>query len=201
MPVSFDASYFRRYYQSRRSRVYGDKEIAFLAQGVAGLVQWFGVELRRVLDVGAGIGLWRTWFRQNMPRTAYRSIDVSPYACEKYGHELRDIARWRSREKFDLIVCQGVLPYLSDAECAEAIANMGAMCRGFLYLEAITSKDLRTVCDRARTDLRVRPRPAGFYRRALARHFQPLGCGLHHARTGATAFYDLEQPARSSSDK
>jgi SAM-dependent methyltransferase len=193
MAVTFDAPYFRRFYESRRSRVYGREQIDHLARGVTGFIQWFGGALEQVLDVGAGTGLWGAWFRQNLPDVHYRSVDVSAYACAKYGHERRDIAKWRARAKYDLIVCQGVLPYLDDDACARAIANMAAMCRGFAYLEAITSRDLREVCDRARTDVRVAARPASFYRRALARHFEPLGCGLHHVRGGDKVFYDLER--------
>jgi hypothetical protein len=67
------------------------------------------------------------------------------------------------------------------------------MCRGFLYLEAITTRDLRDVCDRARTDVTVRSRPASFYRRLLAKYFDTLGCGLFHVRGGPEVFYDLER--------
>jgi hypothetical protein len=199
MAAAFDASYFRRFYESRRSRVYGSEQIDHLASGVTGLVQWFGGELERVLDVGAGIGLWRDWFSSHMPDVDYRSIDVSPYACAKYGHEQRDISRWRARgargarEKFDLVICQGVLPYLDDAACTRAIGNMAAMCRGFLYVEAITARDLRDVCDRSRTDVTVRARPASFYRRLLAKKFEPVGCGLYHVLGGHAVFYDLER--------
>lgn len=193
MSASFDARYFRRYYESRRSRVYGHEQIADLCRGVTGFVRWFGGDLEKVLDVGAGTGLWRDWFRENLPEVKYRSVDVSAYACATYGHELRDITRWRGREKFDLVVCQGVLPYLEDAACVRAIANMAAMCRGFLYLEAITARDLREVVDRSRTDVSVRARPATFYRRALRQHFESLGCGLHHVKGGEAVFYDLER--------
>jgi hypothetical protein len=193
MGASFDASYFRRYYESRRSRVYGREQVGHLASGVTGLIRWFGVEIERVLDVGAGTGLWKDWFTAQMPAVRYRSIDVSEYACVRYGHERRDIAKWRGREKHDLVVCQGVLPYLDDAACAKAIVNMAAMCRGFLYVEAITARDLRDVCDRARTDVTVRARPRAFYARLLQRSFEPLGCGLFHVRGGETVFYDLER--------
>ena len=95
MASSFDASYFRRYYESRRSRVYGQEQIAELARGVTGFVRWFGGDVEKVLDVGAGTGLWRDWFRENLPAVQYRSVDVSEYACAKYGHERRDISQWR----------------------------------------------------------------------------------------------------------
>lgn len=190
---AFDARYFRRYYESRGSRVYGAEQVAHLASGVTGFIQWFGGEIEKVLDAGAGIGLWGDWFRANMPEVSYRSIDVSEYACAKYGHERRDIAAWRARTKFDLVVCHGVLPYLDDEACARAVSNLAAMCRGFLYVEAITSRDLREVCDRSRTDVRMRARPGAFYRKLLARHFEPLGCGLHHVRGGSVCFYELER--------
>jgi hypothetical protein len=190
--VSFDASYFRRFYESRRSRVYGVDQIDHLARGVTGFAEWFGGEITSVLDVGAGTGLWGRWFRANMPNVRYRSIDVSDYACDAYGHERRDISRWRGRLKYDLVICQGVLPYLADDDCLRAIANMRAVCRGFAYVEAITARDLREVCDRSRTDAQVVSRPATFYRRALRRHFEPLGCGIHHVRGGDKVFYDLE---------
>jgi 2-polyprenyl-3-methyl-5-hydroxy-6-metoxy-1,4-benzoquinol methylase len=193
MTDRFDAAYFRRYYESRRSRVYGREHIDHLARGVSGMVRWFGGEIERVLDVGAGIGLWKDWFTENVPEARYRSIDVSEYACARYGHEQRDIASWRAREKYDLVICQGVLPYLDDLACEKAIGNMAAMCRGFLYLEAITARDIREVCDKTRTDTSVRARPASFYRRLLARSFEPLGCGLYHVKGGDKLFYELER--------
>ena len=193
MAVSFDASYFRRFYESRRSRVYGSEQVDHLARGVTGFVRWFGGALERVLDVGAGTGLWGDWFRANEPDVEYRSIDVSAYACATYGHEHRDIASWRGRRKYDLVVCQGVLPYLESSACETAVANMAAMCRGFLYVEAITARDLREVCDCSRTDVRVLARPASFYRKTLGRHFEPVGCGIHHVRGGDKVFYELER--------
>ena len=73
------------------------------------------------------------------------------------------------------------------------MANLAAMCRGFIYVEAITARDLREVCDRKRTDITVHGRPAAFYRRLLGRHFEALGCGLHHVKGGDKLFYELER--------
>ena len=52
---------------------------------------------------------------------------------------------------------------------------------------------IRDVCDRSKTDVRMRARPARFYRQALAKHFEPLGCGLYHVRGGDKLFYELER--------
>ena len=205
--IGFDADYFDRFYESETSRVYGPAELGKLAQGLLGMIRWFGGEVGSVLDVGAGPGFLRDWFRRNEPDVRYVSVDASRYACERYGHELRDIARWRAKERFDLVVCQGVLPYLDDADAAAAIENIGAMSRGFLYLEAITSRDLREVCDRDKTDAAIQPRPGAFYRKRLSRHFVQLGCGLFYAKTGRLAFYELEHaeqarsPAKSGTEE
>jgi hypothetical protein len=188
----FDAAYFGRYYESRRTRVHGPREIARLARGVTGMIAWLGGDVRAVLDVGAGAGLWRDWFAKHRPAVRYLSTDVSAYACERYGHEQRDIARWRGRERFDLVICQGVLPYLPDDDAERAIDNIAAMCRGFLYLEAITERDLQVVCDREATDVAVHVRTGAWYRERLARHFTTLGCGLFYDRRGPLGFYELE---------
>src|SRR5690348_5635869 len=98
----FGPEYFDRFYESRATRVHGKQEIARLARGVTGMIGWLGGDLHAVLDVGAGPGLWRDWFAAHMKETRYLSTDVSEYACQRYGHEQRDIARWRSKSRFDL---------------------------------------------------------------------------------------------------
>jgi len=190
---AFDEAYYERFYESKRTRVYGAREIAHLARGVTEMIAWYGGDLTSVLDVGAGTGLWRDWFRANKPDVRYLSTEVSPYACERYGHEQHDIASWRSKERFDLIVCQGVLPYLSNKDTEAAIANLAAMARGFFYLEAITTRDLAEVCDNAFTDQAVRARSASWYRARLGKSFVNLGCGLYYAKNGPLVFYDLER--------
>src|SRR3954452_18366651 len=175
---AFDAGYYGRYYKSARTRVHGAKEIAKLCTAITAMLDWWHVPIDTVLDVGAGVGLWRDWFKKHRPRTTYRSTEVSRYACAQYGHEQRDITRWRASGAFDLVVCQGVLPYIDDDGCAKAIENLGAMTGGFLYLEAITKKDIREVIDEGKTDVKVYGRTAAWYRKRLGEHFAEVGCGL-----------------------
>jgi predicted TPR repeat methyltransferase len=193
LKTRFDAAYYRRFYESPRTRVQGPREVDRLARAVMALLAWMGEPVESVLDVGAGTGLWRNWFRRR--RIQCRSVDVSEYACRKYGHEQRDISRWRATETFDLIVCQGVLPYLDDADAAAAIRNLARMCHGFLYLEAITARDWRTVCDRHATDSAMHLRSADWYRRRMAKHFLPLGFGLWMRRGRRNRLYELERGA------
>jgi SAM-dependent methyltransferase len=192
----FDRSYYRRYYLGPR-RVHGARDIAHLASGVAGLAAWLGVDVRSVLDVGAGTGLWGRWFRRHRPRVELRSIDVSEYACRAFGHERRDISAWRTRRTFDLVVFHSVLQYLRDAEAARAIANVGRMCRGLLYLEAVTREDAPYL-DLARTDTAIHVRPAAWYRTRLSRHFVEVGAGLWAAKRAQLPLYALEAPAPPS---
>jgi hypothetical protein len=192
--AAFDRAYFQRYYEREQTRVHGRKQIARLARGVMGIISWLGGNVESVLDVGAGAGLWRDWFKRHRPEVRYVSVDVSAYACERYGHELRDVSQWRAEERFDLIICQGVLPYLDDDAAERAIHNLGAMARGFLYLEAITSGDLRDVCDLDMTDVAVHPREGSWYRQRLGRHFRQVGAGLYYSRSGWLRFYELEVP-------
>jgi hypothetical protein len=190
-PQHFDAAYYRRHYQAR-ARVHSAAEVGRLASGVVGLAGWLGVTIETALDVGAGPGLWRDWFRRHRPAVRYRSTDFSPFACERYGHERRDISAWRSRERYDLVVCQGVLQYLEADAAAAAIENLGAMSRGLLYLEAITRRDLAEVVDLERTDTAIHARTGAWYRRRLQPHFVQVGAGLWAARRAGLRFYELE---------
>jgi hypothetical protein len=190
---AFDAGYYGRFYKNARTRVHGPKEIAKLCTAVTAMLDWWRVPVETVLDVGAGVGMWRDWFAKNRPKTKYRSTEVSRYACVQYGHEQRDITRWRAAERFDLVVCQGVLPYIDDAGCAKAIENLGAMTAGLLYLEAITKNDIREVIDEGKTDVKVHERTAAWYRKRLSAHYTELGCGLWAKRGAPVLFYELER--------
>jgi len=188
----FDKAYYERFYASKRTRVHGAKEVARLGAALVGLVVWYGGRLRSVLEIGAGTGLLRDWFCANYPHVRYVSTEYSKHACATYRHMKRDIARWRTKRTFDLVICQGVLPYLADADASRALDNLYAMTRGFLYLEAVTQRDHRTVCDRKRTDPRMLFRPAAFYHTRLRTRFVALGGGVFYRADGPLRFYELE---------
>ena len=75
---------------------------------------------------------------------------------------------------------------------ARAIDNLAAMSGGFLYLEAITRKDLRESCDLSRTDTSIHARTGAWYRKRLRAHYQFVGAGLWYVRDGELPFYELE---------
>jgi hypothetical protein len=186
----FSAEYYDRFYH--RAPVHDRERIGKLASGVVGFAGWWELPIRSVIDIGAGPGLWREWFTVHLPHVRYRSTDVNEYACATFGHELLDISRWTPDERFDLVICQGVLHYLADRPAARAIAALGAACEGLMYLEAPTLGDRDTVIDTGLTDLDVHWRDGDWYRRRLRRSFVTVGAGLFASRSNGLSFYELE---------
>ena len=110
----FDQQYYQRFYDGPDG-VHDPAQVAHLATAVHHLCAWWGVTPTTVLDVGAGVGMWRDWYRATHPEVHVVSVDISPYACERWGHEQRDIVTWRPATPFDLVICHGVVHYLDDA--------------------------------------------------------------------------------------
>jgi len=191
MTDRFGAEYYQRFYE--RVPVHTEESIGHLASAVMHLAGWWGITITSVLDVGAGPGLWRDWFRAHQPTVTYRSTDVSAYACERYGHEQRDIAAWSPKSPSDLVVCQGVLQYLSNAQADAAIHNLATASRHLMYLEVPTLHDRDHVIDAEATDLDCHWRSGDWYRRRLTPHFVQVGGGLWAQRDGAVPFYELER--------
>lgn len=188
----FDEAYYHRFYESPQTRVVSPEEHANLASFVVGFARWNRLELKSVLDIGAGIGLWKHWFEKHDKAVSYTGTEVSLAMCKKHGFQQRDIARWRDRKKHDLIICQGVLQYLPDPDVAPAVANIAAMSRGLIYVEVTTRGDLRDRCDKTRTDTDIFVRNGSYYRGILAKHLISVGAGLWWVKDKPPPFYELE---------
>lgn len=189
----FDAAYYEKHYDSPQTRVHDDAKIAALARGILGFAQWWGLDVKTILDVGAGTGRMRKTFEKLAPRAKYVGTDHSEYACEKYGHDKLDITSERIPMRFDLVLCHSVLPYLDDRGCARAIDNLAAMSSGLLFIEAITKSDIRVSCDPDATDLEIHARPASFYESRLKRGFIKVGAGFYASKQSGLVFYELER--------
>jgi hypothetical protein len=191
----FDAGYYRRFYG--RNPVHTAAAVGQLAGAVIGLAGWWGIRIRSVLDVGAGPGYWRDWFTEHQPGVRYVSTDASEYACERYGHERRDIARWTPTKPFDLVVCQSVLQYLTNTEATDAIEHLASATRHLLFFEVPTQYDHDHVVDSSGTDFECHWRTGEWYRRRLTPHFVQIGAGLWAHRNGAVPLYELERCAHA----
>lgn len=189
---TFDEAYYERFYKNPKTRVYSAKEHADLAQFVLSFARWNQLPLRHVLDVGAGIGLWKNWLSKHSPKTRYTGTEVSEVMCREHGYVHCDISRWRDRKQYDLVICQGVLQYLADPDVAPAIANIAAMAGGLVFFEVLTRADLRERADRDRTDADVFVRNGSYYRGLFAKHFLAIGGGLHWPKHLEPPFWELD---------
>jgi SAM-dependent methyltransferase len=192
-PTRFDRAYYQRFYG--RGGVHDAERVAHLAAAVHHMAAWWGAPIRTVLDIGAGVGLWRDWYREHHPVVRVQSIDVSEHACATWGHERRDISEWRPRHPRDLVICHGVLHYLDAARAEQAIANIVTSTGRLLYLEVPTRGDMNDVVDPSRTDMNVHRRSGAWYRRRLEPELRQVGAGLW-ARRDRIPMFELEAVSR-----
>lgn len=191
----FDAAYYARFYGNKTSRVSSQQAIDRLASFVCSYLHYLQQPVRRVLDVGCGLGHWRAPVLGHHPKARYVGMEVSRHLCDAHGWIHGSIAERVPRGSFDLVICQGVLQYLNDRELPVALDNIAGACRGALYLEALTTEDWRDNVDRTRTDGNVHLRPASRYRRALSkRGFVAVGGGLWLAEQSQVVLFELEKP-------
>lgn len=178
MARRFDANYFEAFYGGPEERQRDRLEAYYVAQGIVGIVEWLQGDIASVLEIGAGCGYWRDWFKEHRPAVPYRSTDVSAYACKTFGHERRDISRWRVKQRYDLVVCADVLEIIDDEPCERAIENVAAMTATFAYVNIATAADLKTAYADPRTDAKLKGRSAAWYRKRMRPHFVQLAFGL-----------------------
>ena len=188
----FDAGYYRRFYEKAGTCVADSSSVERLAGFVTGYLRYLQLPVRSVLDLGCGLGHWRTALKALVPRASYRGVEWSEYQCDRMGWEHGSVVDYAPGRAFVLVVCQGVLQYLDDASAARAIQNLGRLSQGALYLEALTRRDWRHNVDRALTDGDVHLRTGDWYMHRLKRKFMPLGGGLFVRRSAGVSLFELE---------
>ncbi|HWP65185.1 MAG TPA: class I SAM-dependent methyltransferase [Candidatus Limnocylindria bacterium] len=189
---AFDRAYYERHYRNPRTRIGGPREIDRLGDLVAAYLRYLRQPVRTVLDFGCGLGHWRGAVERLFPRARYTGIEVSAYLCERYGWQRGSVVDWVAERPADLVICQGVLQYLTAAEAERAIANLARNCRGALLLEVLTREDWEHNCDRERTDGAVFLRPTAWYRRRLRPLFTAAGGGLFLRPDSRAVLWELE---------
>ncbi len=189
----FDEAYYQRYYLDKKTSVADPQHLARLAAFVCGYLHYLRLPVARVLDVGCGIGLWQPLVAQHLPGALYQGVEFSQYLCARHGWQQGSVVDYAAAEPFDFVICQGVLPYLAPRELQRAIDNLGTLCRGALYLEAVTREDYEAgTLDEQLTDPRLHRHRARLYRRALDAHFINLGGGLWLSRKAQVPLFALE---------
>lgn len=192
----FDEAYYERYYFDKKTSVVDPEHVERLGAFVCSYLQYLRVPVRRVLDVGCGIGLWRAALARHFPDASYHGVEFSEYLCTRFGWERGSVVNYQAHdpaEPFDLVICQGVLPYLSPPDLQRALHNLGQLCRGALYVEAVAREDYeRDVIDDALTDPRLFRHRAALYRRGLQEGFTELGGGVWLSRKAEVPLFELE---------
>ncbi len=188
----FDKAYFDRYYRSPKTRVVTKKAVDKLTAFVASYLKHIDLPVRRILDIGCGLGMWRKSLEPHFPKASYQGVEISDHACQKYGWTKGSVIDFKAKGAFDLVICQGVLQYLDNRNAKKAIANLATLTRGALYLEALTTADWENNCDRRTTDGQVHLRSGSWYRQQLSGYFQNCGGGLLLAPDAQVMLYELE---------
>lgn len=189
----FDKAYYQRYYFNQKTSVVDPAHVQALGAFVCSYVKYLRVPVLRVLDVGCGIGLWRDVVAQHFPQASFHGVEVSDYLCGRFGWEQGSVIDYRANVPFDLVICQGVLPYLSAADAHSAMRNLGRLCQGALYVEAITREDWEhDLVEESLTDPKLHKHPAALYRRGLSQDFTELGGGLWLSRRSDLPVFALE---------
>jgi SAM-dependent methyltransferase len=188
----FDAAYYQRYYENASTRVTERDDTRRLAQFIGSYLQHIGQPVRNVLDLGCGLGQLQKPLQKVFPGARYQGVEHSSYLCERYGFQPGSAVDFKSRSRFDLVICKGVLQYLTASEAERALENLAALCRGALYVEALTREDWQSAADQRRTDGAVYLRPATFYRRRLRGAFSSAGGGIFIHERSPAVLYALE---------
>lgn len=189
----FDEAYYQRFYFDKKTSVVDRAHVDRLGAFVCSYLQFIRVPVLRVLDVGCGIGLWREQIARHFPQASYHGVEYSEYLCGRFGWERGSVVDYRSSAPFDLVICQGVLPYLSAADAKVAMHNLARLSTGALYVEAVTREDWeQDILDETLTDPRLFKHRAQLYRRGLAEGFIELGGGVWLSRQADLPVFALE---------
>ena len=194
LAAPFGAAYFRKYYFDPATRVTSAAEMRGRALLIAAILRHARIPVRRILDVGCGIGLLRKPCAAALPRARYAGLEASPYLCARYGWTKGSVTDFSPRTPSDLVICYDVLQYLGDRDASRAIANLAKLTRAALYVSALTREDWRENCDRTRTDRAVHLRPKDWYRRRLRARFNYLGFGVWLRKDSTAILWDMERP-------
>lgn len=194
VPQQFDAHYYRRFYLRAATRAMSQPETECRAAVVATLVKQLELPVKRILDMGCGLGWFKSPLLKVFSTARYTGVEYSQYLCDEYGWQQGSVVDYDSPAQFDLIVCCDVLQYLDDKQATLAINNLGRLCRGALYLHVPTKRDWKTLMDPSGTDTQVHVRSGKWYQQRLRKHFNHIGNGVLVKRNVEVLQWELHTP-------
>lgn len=194
---TFDKAFYDRFYERPATAVVRTEEIERLAKFILSYLEFIGIEVGTVLDAGCGMGMWRKALRKRHRNIEYTGIEVSEYLCDRFGWQYSTIEGFKSRRKFDLIICQDVFQYLNRNEVIRSVERLSQLCREALYVDVPTREDFNGgTLNLSKSDRNVYVRSVGWYRRVLDEHFVNAGGGLFISRRSRTRLLALERASK-----
>ena len=189
----FDEDYYRRYYEDPRTRVAAPEEFRALTDFVCGYLKYLDIPVRRVLDIGCGLGKWKPDLKRHFPRASYTGVERSDYLCRRFGWKKGSVDTFQSSRPFDLVICQDVVQYLPARSADTAMKRLAALTRGALLFAVLTREDWEENCDQDLTDGSGYLRSGRWYRKRLKEDFINAGGGLFVRRDSGVVLYELEK--------
>lgn len=178
MRNNFDKAYYDRFYRNPGTRAVSPAAARRQAGFIAGYLRFMEVPVKRIADIGCGLGQVLGALENEYPRAKTQGVEYSEYLCTKYGWDQGSVVTYQSKSAFDLVVCNDVLAYLNDKDCSTAIANLAQLTRSAVFLGILTAEDW-DLCDQKRTDPDQYLRSKVWYRRRLAKYFVSVGGGMY----------------------
>jgi SAM-dependent methyltransferase len=186
----FDAAYYRRFYYDPATRAATPEYAKRQARFIAHYLKFIELPVDSILDMGCGVGRVLRALGREFPGARLTGVELSPWTCAKHGWEQGSVVDWKGRAH-DLVVCNDVLGYLNNRDCAQAIDNLARLTRGVLYLGALTRED-KAIVDTERTDPDQHLRSLAWYRRKLRSHFTGIGGGLFLRKPSRVPMWALD---------
>lgn len=129
-----------------------------------------GRPVRSVLDIGCGEGQWKLMLEKQRPSLSYTGVDPSEYVVSRFGAQrnillgsVETLKELPLRESYDMVVCCGMLNYLSRKQLTDGLGQISVLTGGVAYLELFAREDQYE----GDTDWAA-PASAAWYRKALA---------------------------------
>jgi SAM-dependent methyltransferase len=192
----FDSAYYRRFYLTPATRAMSREQTNTRGALIAALVKQLDLPVKRILDVGCGLGWYQRPLRKIFRSASYTGTEFSEYLCKTKGWIHGSVVDLKLTGQFDLVICADVIQYLNNDDAKRAIRNLARWCRGALYFHVPTKLDWEENVDPSGTDANVRLRSAAWYRRELRKYFTHMGCGVHVKDNVPIAQWELEEPWR-----
>ncbi|MEM7466619.1 MAG: class I SAM-dependent methyltransferase [Pseudomonadota bacterium] len=188
----FSAEYYQRYYLDGATRVADPKYFKRLASFIGAYARLLDLKIGSIVDLGCGTGTLKKPLLGEFSRVTYAGVELSAYACERYGWQQACASTYETDSAIDLLICHDVLQYLDDELAASALRNFAALTGQLLYFSVLTKEDWQLHVDQHLTDGDVFLREANWYRKRLKNAFKNLGGGMYLARGSEAVVYALE---------